>query len=153
LDESTEEWTTTDHDVEGDKATRLSESLADVVTFTEGETTTDGGTGRRSDGGVEGVCGKEGKWGKKGRKGRESRRTDVKGKVDRAVLADVLESHLDNLADTVLVDVVHREALDVCLSNFVSFSLLFFQSRRRKEDALFSLKIFLSPSSMSRRPM
>lgn len=52
----------------------------------------------------------------KERKKREqrTRRTDVEREVDRSVLTDVLERHLDDLADPVLVDVVHGEALDVC---------------------------------------
>lgn len=43
----------------------------------------------------------------------EIRRTDVEREVDRSVLTDVLERHVDDLANPVLVDVVHREALDV----------------------------------------
>jgi hypothetical protein len=42
--------------------------------------------------------------------------------VDRPVLTDVFESHVDDLADPVLVDMVHREALDVYMAQEPSAS-------------------------------
>lgn len=86
------------HQVHGDQAAGLMDSLADVVALTEVEASTDGGTGRGSDSRVEGI--------------------DIEAQVDgaRAVRRNMLDGHLDDLGDAVLVNLVHGEGLDAVLT-------------------------------------
>lgn len=86
------------HQVHGDESTGLVDGLADVVTLTESETSTDRGTGGGGDGGVKGI--------------------DVEAEVDGAGAAggDVLDGHLDDLGNTVLVNLVHGEGFDAVLT-------------------------------------
>jgi hypothetical protein len=83
------------HDIERNQKTRLGDRLADVMSLPEGQSTTDGSTSGRSDLGVE--------------------RIDVEREVDGTVFVGVhvVERHLDDFADSPLVDVEHGEALDV----------------------------------------
>lgn len=81
-----------------------------------------------------------------GQEKEQIRRTDVEREVDRSVLTDVLERHLDDLADPVLVDVVHREALDVCMAPEPSASEKASPERERETGA------HCSPSGSSSRP-
>lgn len=87
---------------------------------------------RRSDLGVQGI--------------------DVEGEVDRPLASNVVQRHLDNFADTVLVNVEHGEALDVC-SKKGEGSARTTETMEGGRDALCSLRILRSPASMSRRPM
>jgi hypothetical protein len=92
----------THHDVDRNKAAGLSKGLGDVVTLSEAQTSTNGCTCRRSDSGVESI--------------------DVERQVDGqvALRVGIVKSQLHDLSDTVLVNVVHGEALDFVLAeNFL----------------------------------
>jgi hypothetical protein len=54
----------------------------------------------------------------------EAKRTDVERKVNRPVLPNMLQRHLNNLSNTVAIDVVHREALDVVLPQDLPLALV-----------------------------
>ncbi len=107
----------THHDVERNEAARLVDGLADVVPFSEGEPAAD----LYAQAGVQSVlraamtrC-RSGAHRCAGRRGdRRIERVHVEAQVDRAVAArvHVVERHVDDAPDPVLVDLVHRERLD-----------------------------------------
>ena len=84
----------TDHDVQSNEETSFVDGLTNVVTLSESQTASDRSTSARSNTRVEAI----------------NIEAQVDGQVPVGV--DVVQSQLNDLADTVLVDLMHRESLD-----------------------------------------
>mgnify|MGYP005988308413 CR=1 FL=1 len=134
--------------VNGNEAAGLVDRLADEVTLTQSQTTTDGGTGTGSPHGVEGV--------------------DVEGQVDGSVGTDVSEGHLDNAANTVTskllvilfnnapsvtgsnipINIEHAESLDVVVTENLLLVVVNVAQTNVYELADVQLHVVLDPAKV-----
>ena len=96
----------TDHDVQSNEETSFVDGLTNVVTLSESQTTSDRSTSARSNTRVEAI----------------NIEAQVDGQVPVGV--DVVQSQLNDLADTVLVDLMHAERLDAVLLEDAALALV-----------------------------